>query len=534
LRQTDADSAYLDRLERALAPVMLVRGAGDVALAKMFFGLLEAAEALAATDSVSGAARLWEGEEGEALAAQLSDLMEAVKILPPQEFAAVPGLLEASLAGTAVRGRRALRGREGAEHPRVFIWGLLEARLQSVDVMVLGGLAEGVWPPLTDSGPWMNRAMRRAIGLPSPEERVGLGAHDFVMASCAAPRVILSAPRRRDGAPAVPSRWLARLDALLAGRGRDQRRHPAVQWARALDRPAGPPVPVAPPAPTPPIALRPRRLSVTEIETFLRDPYAIYAKHILRLKKLDPLEQSADAADYGSIVHAGLHRFFERNGVVFPPDANEQLLADMDAALEAAFMRPALVAWWRPRLHRIAAWVADAERDRRKLGRPLLLRAELKGAWVFEAPAGPFTLTGRADRIERRADGAMAILDYKTGTPPNTKQVEEGRAPQLPLEAAMVYKAAFGAELQGQAAELTYWHISGGYEPGKIVPLFKGDAARTWQMTQDAGKNLKKLVADFDDPERAYLSQPSPGAAPRFSDYAHLARVAEWAAVEEE
>jgi ATP-dependent helicase/nuclease subunit B len=416
----------------------------------------------------------------------------------------------------------------------VFIWGLLEARLQAVDVMVLGGLSEGVWPPVAESGPWMNRAMRKAIGLASPEERVGLSAHDFVMASCAAPRVVLSAPRRRDGAPAVPSRWLVRLDALLAGRGRRQARHPAPGWAREIDRPAGAPAPVAPPAPSPPVALRPRRLSVTEIETFLRDPYAIYAKHILRVKKLDPLEESADAADYGSIVHEGLSRFFARNGLAFPAHAREQLAADMEAALADAQMRPALAAWWRPRLRRIAGWVAEAERDRRAAGWPLVLSSEVKGAWEFDAPAGRFTLHGRADRIEARADGVVAVLDYKTGTPPSEKQVGEGFAPQLPLEAAMVAEGAFGEALRGEVGELTYWHISGGYEPGRVLTLFKGDAAKTVAATVLAAASVQALVAGFDDAARAYLSQPSPGAAPRFSDYAQLARVAEWAAVEEE
>ncbi len=123
--------------------------------------------------------------------------------------------------------------------------------------------------------------MRSAIGLASPEEAVGQAAHDFVAAACAAPAVVLSCPRRRDGAPAVPARWLTRLDAFLDGHGLTLPEHPAAAWAAALDQPADGPRPVAPPRPCPPVALRPRRLSVTEIETWLRDPYAIHARHIL-------------------------------------------------------------------------------------------------------------------------------------------------------------------------------------------------------------------------------------------------------------
>jgi ATP-dependent helicase/nuclease subunit B len=523
----------LARLEAALAPLLRFEPRTRVAPGELFAALVECAEAAAATETSPGAQTLWGGEEGAALAEHLTGLQDALGLLPPQDCATLPGLLEETLAGIAVRSRRALRGREGAEHPRVFIWGLLEARLQSADVIVLGGLCEGVWPPLGESGPWMNRAMRKAVGLPSPEEQLGLAAHDFVMASCAAPRAVLSAPRRRDRAPAVPSRWLVRLDALLEGQARALARHPAAGWARAMDRPAGAVRQVKPPSPCPPVASRPRRLSVTEIETFLRDPYAIYAKHVLGLRKLAPLEESADAADYGSIVHKGLHRFFVRNGSSWPARAVAELVADMDAELSAAGMRPSLACWWRPRLHRIAAWVAETEVKRRERGAPLLLRSELEGAWEFAAPAGAFMLHGRADRIDRRADGRFAIFDYKTGTPPTGAQVEAGLAPQLLLEGAMLQAGGFGAELQGEPGELTYWHIPGGFEPGKAMPLFKGDAARCAEMSAVAAEKLQRLVADFDHPEQAYLSQPAPGAAPRFSDYARLARVAEWGAVEE-
>jgi ATP-dependent helicase/nuclease subunit B len=533
LRARNAGEAFLDRLAAALHPLLSLATQPDASPDQALVALLEAAERLATTNEAPGATRLWAGEDGEALAQHLAALREALPILPPQPLRSLPYLLDATLAGAAVRSRRSLRGREGTEHPRIQIWGLLEARLQTADVIVLGGLTEGVWPQAADSGPWMNRAMRRAVGLPSPEERLGLSAHDFVMAGCAAPRVILSAPRRRDSAPAVPARWLIRLEALLEGRTR-LARHPAAAWVRALDRPAGAPVPVSPPAPCPAVALRPRKLSVTEIETWLRDPYGIYAKHVLKLRALDPLEQSADAADYGKIVHAGLNRFFADTGLAWPVDAEARLIAAMDAALDAEEMRPALAAWWRPRLRRIAIWVADAERDRRAAYRLATLRPEIPGVWVFPAPAGPFTLHGRADRIERRADGSIAILDYKTGTPPTARQVEEGRSPQLPLEAVMAEAGAFGEDLTGPPAELVYWRISGGAEPGKVLNLFASRPDKIPEIARVARESLMELVASFDQPTRAYLSQPSPGAAPRFTDYARLARVAEWAAAGDE
>jgi ATP-dependent helicase/nuclease subunit B len=532
LRLARADATFVDRLEACLAPLDALGGAA-VRPDAMLRALLESAEALAGTDARPGSALLWQGEDGDALAAQAAALLTAFADLPPQDFATLPGLIDAGLAGISVSSRRALRGRDGAEHPRIFIWGLLEARLQSADTMVLGGLTEGVWPPLAEPGPWMNRAMRKLAKLPSPEEAVGLAAHDFVSCACAGRVVVLSAPKRRDRAPAVPSRWIARLNGLLAGPGRGLDAHPAPLWARALDRPVAA-QPVPPPAPAPAVALRPRRLSVTEIETWLRDPYAIYAKHVLGLRKLKALEESADAADYGRIVHHGLQLFHARFGTAWPADAATQIGGFMDTALAAACMRPALAAWWRPRLRRIATWVADTEAERRGQYRLALIASEQDGKWRFGAPAGDFTLTGRADRIERMVDGGIAILDYKTGAPPSQKAVEDGLAPQLPLEAAMVAAGGFGAELTGRAVDLTYWQISGGYAPGRVRQLFRGDAGRVAEAAGMAADKLRGLVAAFDAPGRAYLSQPHPGSAPRFTDYAHLARVPEWASVDDD
>jgi ATP-dependent helicase/nuclease subunit B len=521
----------LGRVEKGLAPLLrLQSAAGAVAPQAALAALIEAAEALAATGDESGTARLWGGEEGEALAVLLAEALPALADLPDQPHAVLPGLLDALLEGVAVHGRRALRGRTGAEHPRVFIWGLLEARLQSADLVVLGGLVEGVWPPATDPGPWMSRPMRARAGLPSPEERVGQAAHDFVAAACCAPEVVLSCPRRRDGAPAVPARWLVRLDAYL-GPGHALTPHPAAAWAGRLDQPAGPARPVEPPRPCPPVARRPRRLSVTEIETWLADPYAIYARHVLRLVPLQPLEEETDAADYGSVVHDGLRRFLTECGARWPADAQERLRAGMERALKEALLRPALEQWWRPRLLRIADWVAETESVRRSERPPAAIAAEVMGEWPVIVGEGGFLLRGRADRIERRTDGSLAILDYKTGTLPSQRNVEAGFSPQLPLEAAMAEAGAFGADMRGVVSELTYWALTGGYEKGAALALFARDPQALPEAVAQAAGRLRDLVRAFDAPDRPYLAQPHPGRAPRFPKYAQLSRVAEWAAV---
>src|SRR5207247_10922809 len=118
-----------------------------------------------------------------------------------------PALLGAMIATEMLRPRF-------GRHPRLSIWGPLEARLQRADLLVLGGLNEGTWPPSVETGPWLNRPMRTALGLPQPERRIGLSAQDFASA-LAAGRVLLTRAEREGGAPTVPSRWLARLDALF-------------------------------------------------------------------------------------------------------------------------------------------------------------------------------------------------------------------------------------------------------------------------------------------------------------------------------
>jgi ATP-dependent helicase/nuclease subunit B len=521
---------FLTRLETCLEPLLRIDASMEIGPAAALSAAIEAAERLAATDTETGAARLWAHEEGEALATRLAEVRDAAGIMPGLKRGVLPGWLDAILDGEVVRSRRALRGRGGFEHPRVFIWGLLEARLQSVDVAVLGGLAETVWPPAADPGPWLSRPMRKKIGLPSPEEAVGQAAHDFLSACCCAPVVVLSCPERRDNAPAVPARWLTRLDMFLAGRGAAVPAHPAAVWADAMDLPADGAKPVRPPEPAPPLAKRPRKLSVTEIETWLRDPYAIHAKHILRLRALKPLDEATDAADYGSIVHDGLDRFLRRHGAAWPPDAVSGLRTAMAQALAESGLRQALVAWWSPRLERIADWVAATEAERRTKRAPVTLATETSGRTELHRPGGSFQLTGRADRIERYADGTLTILDDKTGRPPSQQDVDDGLAPQLLLEAMMAAEGAFGADHQGSASELLYWHLSGGLDPGKAMPLFRKVPDEIPGAVLDARDLLCMLIDDFDRPERSYLSCPHPGHAPRFSDYAQLARVAEWSA----
>ena len=196
--------------------------------------------------------------------------------------------------------------------PRIAIWGTLEARLQSVDLMVLGGLDEGVWPSDTRTDPFLSRAMRGEVGLPPPERRLGQAAHDFVQGAMA-PRVIISRAEKRGGTPTVESRWLQRLEAVAGQAAMTAARERGDDLCGARPRhrlgEIGDERPMKKPEPKPPLAARPQGLSVTEIETLVRDPYAIYAKHVLGLEELEPLGRAPDYALRGSLIHEALGDF---------------------------------------------------------------------------------------------------------------------------------------------------------------------------------------------------------------------------------
>ncbi len=519
----------LDRLEHCIAPLIRLFAQPAIEPGAFLATLIGCAEAAAGSDETPGAQFLWALEEGEALSQTLAELRTAFEELPPQDPGALPGLLAAALSGASVRSRRALRGREaGSEHPRVFIWGLLEARLQTVDLAVLGGLVESVWPPVADPGPWMNRKMRAQAGLPSPEETIEQAAHDFVMAACCAPKVILSIPQRRDGAPAVPARFVTRLHALLRGWQRELPHHPALDWAHQIDR-TKQLTPAPRPEPRPPLKNRPRSLSVTDVELWFNDPYALYAKKILRLPRLDPLEQNADHADFGNLVHTALCRFFTKMGEDWPQEAADLLAADFNAAIDSASLRPSIAAWWRPRLTRIARFIDQSESLRRANTNITARHLEIKGKLLL----GDFELHGRADRIERIDQDQFAIIDYKTGAVPSQSQVESGFAPQLPLEAMMLERGAF-AKLDGEVRELAFWKLSGGREPGRVVGLWPKEPGKIEESVEDAYAALRRQIENFANPDQAYLSAPDPRRNPRFSDYTLLARRGEWAALDKD
>ena len=419
-------------------------------------------------------------------------------------------------------------------HARIEILGLLEARLLSFDRIVVGGLDEGVWPARVETDAFLNRPMRARLGLASPEQRIGQTAHDFVQL-LGAGDVVITRAAKRNGSPMVPSRFLQRLKAFIGAKAWEAviaRGDRYRGLAAALDRlDDAPPLRRPAPKPDPVLFPFPRTLSVTEIETLVRDPYSIYAKHILGLDALDPIAAMPGAADRGTLLHDVLGRFAIDYPKALPERALENLLqrgADAFAATAEAY--PELYAEWWPRFERLAtAFVGWDERRRAALAE---VHAERRGAMTIALPEGEtFNLRARADRIEAGLDGAFAIIDFKTGQPPSAKEVFAGFSPQLTLEAAMLMAGGFeGVDRARETPELLYVKISGGRDPLVPRPIEtpKGDGRTVAEIVVAHRRGLEQLLARYAAGETGYLSRPFPKFARKYSDYDHLARVKEW------
>ncbi|MEZ5891160.1 MAG: double-strand break repair protein AddB, partial [Xanthobacteraceae bacterium] len=416
---------------------------------------------------------------------------------------------------------------------RVQILGLLEARLVTVDRMVLGGLVEEVWPPKPRPDPWLNRGMRHALGLDLPERRVGLSAHDFAQLVSGAPEVVLSRAGKIAGAPAVASRFLQRLGAVAGERWNEavKRGERYLALARGLDRPNHPPRRVPRPAPRPPRAARPTTLSVTEIEHWLRDPYTIYAKHILKLAQLDPVDLPPGAKDRGIAIHNAISEFAEAYPTQLPDDPLAELLRIGSRHFAALNDYPEARAFWWPRFQAIARWFVQFERERRAAMAGA--QTEIRGKLTIPLGERSFRLSARADRIEQLADGRYAILDFKTGQPPSDKQVRIGVAPQLTLEGAILRNGGFPGIARGAPlAEFTYVHLTGRERAGKPHAVDLED--RTPDAAADhALARLKNLVRRFEQEATPYRSLVLPMWKNRYGTYDDLARVKEWSAGEE-
>ena len=512
---------FLNELEKIFNPLSQIMNGSLLNLAEVVIQHIHLAEALAKTINDDGADRIWANEAGKNAALFISEIInhgDLIQINPKSEY---PALIHTLMAGRVVRQRF-------GRHPRLKIWGLLEARLQQADVMILGGLNENTWPSEPNASPWMSYQMMLEFGLPTPDRRIGLAAHDFTQAFCA-PNIVLTRSRQVDGTPTVPSRWLLRLENLLEKRKpkiETNEQEKWLQWVNNIDAPKKNYDPsLAEPSPCPPIAARPKKLPVTSIETWLRDPYAIYARKILDLPVLKPLDSEPGAAEFGSHIHEILDQFKKKYQNDLPEHA-EQILLDLGKNIfKNHCPYPGVSAFWWPRFKRIAHWFIGHEISNRSKGYKNL-GTEINGSMILKGNKGDFTLTARADRIDFVNNVGLVIIDYKTGQLPTGKQVASGFKPQLSLEGAIAINGGFEKIEAAPLSQLIFIQLTGSGIAGKAMPL----KLETEEIVDEALDELIKLVNQFNDEKTPYLSSRRPMFQDRSGDYDHLARVKEWRA----
>lgn len=534
LAHPDREAAQLIAdLDVMLEPFVATFAEREIDGAKAATACAELAQRLAASPAAPKGERLWSGQSGAMAVQFIEQLAQLCAEMGRVQTSVWPEFAESVARGLS-------SAPDTPEHPRLSIWGPLEARLQRRDRMILAGLNEGAWPKAAPADAFLNRSLRRKIALSDPDERIGLSAHDFAQMANA-PEVLLLRARRVDDKPAVASRWLWRLRTLSAGglgeteaaeaALRPNADRDALAWARALRR-ADELTPIAPPAPKPPVEQRRlTKMSPSRAVDLIRDPYADFAKRILRLERLRAVGEEIDARERGTAVHKAVE--------IFAGDRSQPLEKLIVDRLVESGASPELIELERPLWVRAAnAWLrwADARR-------PFIAEVELekRSAIRFMSAAGEVELAATADRVERLKDGTLAIIDFKTGQPKSAKQVYLGLEPQLALEAAIGAQAGFGKFSPAPTSQLIYFQMStsaatDGKKNGQPLAFTDADKNEVATMTvaADALAGLIRMVEKYAQPEQPYLSRPRVFSVRIFSDYDRLARRDEWVIEESE
>ncbi len=517
----DLADFYEDHILAPLHPLTVLREQPNTDLARIADAHGQAAEQMAQSDiENAGLLRLWDRPDGKIAVQLLAELADKgtqnpIKI---EDYASVFRILASE---HTVR-------KSWRNHARLSILGTVEARMQSADLVILGGVNEGVWPPKQQADPWTNQVIREAVGLPDRRWRSGLSAHDFFMLAHHR-NIVITRSARSDDAPTTPSRWIERMFAVLKAAALDKAMKTGVPEALDIALNADKALPVQPtqrPEPCPEIALRPRQFSATEFDIWIGDPYQIYARKILRLRKLDDINKKPDAALRGTLIHNILAEYLKDylTGPL-PDDAFAKLPAAAKISFSQYLSYAPVRLFWLQKFDEILKWFLEEETVRRQtLSKSYV---ECNGEFTIQSANGPVKITARADRIDIYNDNQLCLIDYKTGNPPSKKEVENGRATQLLVELALIEQHAFGFEIPEVAltsAKLEYWQLSGHKDREGSIQEVTPKTLETERIME----NITALISAYDEADKPYLPEPDSDYRPKFSDYRHLARIREW------
>jgi len=523
--QSDKNKDVLSFLKTQFAPFSdFQNGAYDVS--DILTAHIQTLENLANSTDETGAERLWKGDDGEALSNLFQSLLACSYNLPQMTLSDYHEFLQSMMMKTSFTANF-------GKHPRISILGQIESRMIKADRVILSGLNEGIWPPESGFDAWMSRSMRGHFGLPSLEQKTTLSAHDFACGFCASD-VFVTRSKKSDGQPTLSSRWLERLNTVLQAADIDDQKWPHKQgekyneWARMTIQ-ADNIQPIPRPAPKPDIDRRPTEFSVTEIEKFMRDPYWIYAKKILRLRKLDDVDMDVTVADRGTLIHNTIEKFTTENPYHLPDNAYDRLCEIGEDVFHNDNLNPEIHGLWWPRFTKMAKWFIGHENDWR--GETVEIHSELKGTITL----GDFKLSGKADRIERRTDGTYAIIDYKTGAAPSAGDVNMGVASQLPLEALILDQAGFDTIAPTDNYLLQYWILNGAGDGGSVTVAQGARGSEISTLMTQARYGLSALLNVFHNTNIPYIASPDASRMIKteYNDYAHLERISEWMVMED-
>lgn len=518
-RNEDLERNLLDKLSTMFAEMKALYDQKETSFKELLAAHIRLAESLAQDDQNKGANLLWRHEDGRLCAAVLAEILdkaETIGQINPQEYTAILTVL---LSKETVR-------KPYGSHPRLKILGPIEARFNRFDVMIAGSLNEGVWPKSISSDPFMSVSMKQVFGLPLPQKAFGVAADDLSALMCA-DEVFLTRAQRVEDIPTNKSRYWLRMETVLKAVGIEPSNlyeNIYLSLAAGLDvtEKTGS---IAPVCPKPPVSARPRKLSATEISKLMLNPYEIYASKILGLKPLDDLEKIADVKDFGSFAHKVLEIFVQKYPCRLDDNAAEFLKQTVNEELKNWQLPKVQEVFWKNKIDKMAAWFLDQEQINRDEIEKVI--AEIWGEVELDAPKGPFTIIAKADRLEKTKTGFYRVADYKTGYYPSKKEMCLGYAPQLLIEALIAEAGGFTVKEQKlesrEVEDLIYWALG-----EKIVSFqkVKGEDLRT--VLERTEKQLKDLIAVFDDENTPYLYNPNPKHYDKYSNYEHLSRVKEW------
>ncbi len=484
---------------------------------------LNLAEKLATSADRSGKERLWQSDDGEEAYQFLTELKEKADLIPdilPELYLQILGFLMQFIS---------FRPKYGT-HPRLDILGPIEARLSHPDVCIIGGLNEGTFPTLPDSGPWLNRLMRRKIGLPSPENIFATQSMDFASCFCAS-QVYLTRSLKTDGSQTIPSRFISRIEAVLEAHHTCNDMSDPISLKSELEvLPQQVDMPkkfenIIRPMPCPPKEIRPKKLPVTQIKNLLTNPYAVYARYILQLRPLNELESFDMKSGYGTALHAAFQELVSENDLTV-----QKAVQKITDHLVAAGCNQTDLAYNKTKIEKSAAFFVQTQtRMKSKIKKTI---TETSGAYSFPLCDGTlFTLTAIADRIDKMNDGSYEIIDYKTGSLPTAISIQRGINSQLPLEGLILKQNGFQDYSDNpDKINFSYWHITGKDTGGEIKEI---NEKTDQDFIQEAKEGVQKLINAYQNDTRPYEAHLMEKVI-TYDDYEHLARVKEWLSEESE